>query len=170
VGSEGLSPSAAVVRALNVPMTGHPSGALGRASADVLSGVPLFAGLTKRQLRAVGDRAKIVRFSAGHRVIAEGTDGDAFYVVLEGVARVVRSTSGRAIKRVGPGGFFGELAMIDGRPRSANVIGVSPLVLLRLTRSAFLQVIRKQPDIALRVMEVLASRLRDAEGAPTAHL
>jgi CRP/FNR family cyclic AMP-dependent transcriptional regulator len=154
-----------MIRALKVPLPGHPSGALGRASADILSGIPLFAGLSNRQLRAIGDRAKIVRYSSGYRLIAEGTTGDAAYVVLEGTVRVVRSSTGRAIKRLGPGAILGELALIDGRPRSANVITVSPVALLRLSRPAFLQVVRKQPDIALRVMEVLASRLRDAEGA-----
>jgi CRP/FNR family cyclic AMP-dependent transcriptional regulator len=165
MGSRDVSPAGAVVRAINVPLTGHPSGALGRAGAEILSGVPLFAGLSRRQLRAIGDKAKVVRHSSGYRLIAEGTTGDAAYVVLEGTVRVVRSSTGRAIKRLGPGGIVGELALIDGRPRSANVITVSPVVLLRLSRTAFLQVVRKQPDIALRVMEVLASRLRDAEGA-----
>jgi len=159
-----VRPADAMMRAINVPLPGHPSGALGRASADILSGISLFAGLSNRQLRAIGDKAKIVRHSSGYRIIAEGTTGDAAFVVLEGTVRVVRSSTGRAIKRLGPGGIVGELALIDGRPRSANVISVSPVVLLRLSRTAFLQVVRKQPDIALRVMEVLASRLRDAEG------
>lgn len=154
-----------MLRALKVPLPGHPSGALGRASADILSGIPLFAGLSNRQLRSIGDLAKVVRYSPGYRFVAEGTTGDAAYVVLEGTVRVVRSSTGRALRRIGPGGIVGELALIDGRPRSANVISVSPVVLLRLSRSAFHQVVRKQPDIALRVMEVMAARLRDAEGA-----
>jgi len=160
-----IRPADAMLRAITMPLRGHPSGTLGRASADILSGIPLFAGLSKRQLRAIGDRAKIVRHGPGYRFVAEGTTGDAAYVVLEGTVRVVRSSTGRALRRIGPGGIVGELALIDGRPRSANVISVSPVVLLRLSRTAFHQVVRKQPDIALRVMEVMASRLRDAEGA-----
>jgi CRP/FNR family cyclic AMP-dependent transcriptional regulator len=146
-----------------MPLEGHPSGALGRGGVEVLAAVPLFEGLSQRQLRKVAERTKVLRYGEGRSIIAEGTMGDSFFVVLDGRARVVRGASGRTIHRLGPGDFFGELAMIDGSPRSASVITVTPSVLARLSRTAFLDVVRAEPNIGIRVMEVLVRRLRELE-------
>jgi CRP-like cAMP-binding protein len=153
-------PAGSLVKALNVPL-GRPLGSAGRAGADVLAAVPLFAGLSKRQLRALADRVRIVRYGEGYTIIPEGGRSDAMYVVLEGSVRVVRE-SGRTVGRLGPGELFGELSLLDGRPRSASVISVSPVVCARLSRTAFVDVARAQPDFGIRVMEVLASRLRES--------
>jgi len=158
-----VSGASAVQTALTVPL-GHPSGALGREGVRLLAAIPLFAGLSHRHLRAVGERSKIVRFGAGRTIITEGTRGDAFFVLLEGVARIVSGTAGRTVKRLGPGTFFGELALLDGSPRSASVVAASPVVTARLSRTAFLDLVKTQPEIGIRIMEVLARRIREAEG------
>jgi CRP-like cAMP-binding protein len=84
------------------------------------------------------------------------------FVLLDGTARIVRR--GRTIARVRPGDFFGELSILDGHPRSASVITVSDVVTARLSRASFLHLVRSDPNIALRMMEVLATRLRAKEG------
>lgn len=83
------------------------------------------------------------------------------FVILDGTVRVVRS--GRTVRRLGRGDVFGELALLDGQPRSASVVTDSPVETARLSRSAFLDIVRTDPDIGLRMMEVLASRLRECE-------
>jgi CRP-like cAMP-binding protein len=139
------------------------SGSLGRAGMDVLAAVPLFSEMSKRQLRSVADQAKIVRYAADRTVLGEGLTGaDSLFVLLEGTARIVRG--GRTVRRIGPGEVFGELSLLDGRPRSASVVTDSDVVTARLSRPSFLGLVRSDPNIGLRMMEVLATRLRECEG------
>jgi CRP-like cAMP-binding protein len=84
-------------------------------------------------------------------------------VILDGRARVVRGKAGRLLRRLGPGDHFGEMSLIDGAVRSASVIAESTLDVIRLKRSAFRQVLRREPDVALRLMEGLADRVRNLE-------
>jgi CRP-like cAMP-binding protein len=115
--------------------------------------------MSKRQLRSLAGMVKVVRYGAGRTVLGEGVrGGGSMFVLLDGTARVVRR--GRTIHRLGRGDVFGELALLDGQPRSASVVTDSPIETARLSRSAFLDVVRSDPDIGLRMMEVLASRLR----------
>jgi CRP/FNR family transcriptional regulator, cyclic AMP receptor protein len=142
---------------------GFRSGALGRAGVDVLAAVPLFSEMSKRQLRSVADRAKIVRYGPDRTILAEGGSGvGSMFVLLDGAARIVRG--GRTVRRIGPGDVFGELSILDGRPRSASVVTVSDVVTARLSRPSFLDIVRSDPNIGLRMMEVLAARLRECEG------
>lgn len=83
------------------------------------------------------------------------------FVLLDGTVRVVRR--GRTIRRLGRGEVFGELALLDGEPRSASVVADSLVETARLSRTAFLDLVRSDPDTGLRMMEVLASRLRECE-------
>lgn len=86
------------------------------------------------------------------------------FVLLDGAVRVVRR--GRTIARLGRGDVFGELALLDTGPRSASVVSDDPVETARLSRSAFLDLVRSDPDIGLRMMQVLASRLRACESGP----
>ena len=136
---------------------------LGPAGVRILGAVPLFAGMSKSRLRSLSDRAKVVRYGADRLVLGEGVrGGGSVFVLLEGTARV--EMGGRKIGRLGPGDVFGELALLDGRPRSASVVATSDIVTVRLSRTAFLDLVRSDPDIALRVMEGLATRLRECQG------
>jgi CRP/FNR family cyclic AMP-dependent transcriptional regulator len=129
----------------------------------VLGSVPLFSGLSQRDLKRVGALAEEVWFPPGHHVIDEGKPALAFYVILDGTARVTRGASDRVLRRLGPGDYFGEMSLIDGTPRSASVVAEGTLDVIRLKRSAFRQVLRREPDVALRVMEALAGRVRTLE-------
>jgi len=137
---------------------------LGTAGVQILSAVPLFSGMSKRRLRSLSDRAKVVGYGANRIVLGEGVrGGESVFVLLEGTARV--EVGGRTVSRLGPGNVFGELALLDGRPRSASVVAASDIVTARLSRTAFLDLVRSDPDIALRVMEGLATRLRECQGS-----
>ncbi|MEA2521916.1 MAG: family transcriptional regulator, cyclic receptor protein [Actinomycetota bacterium] len=136
-----------------------------RQSLEALKQVPLFAGLSTRHLRRLSGLADHVRYGAGRTVVQNGSRGTAFFVILDGEAKVMAGYSNRAFARLGPGDFFGELALLDGGPRSASVVATSPLATLRIPRAAFRKMLRSEPDIALKILEELSQRLRRKRSA-----
>jgi CRP/FNR family transcriptional regulator len=129
-----------------------------KTRTDHLAGVPLFAGLNKRQLRAVAEACGSVRFSDGAGVVTEGDSSDALFIIVEGSVEVQRK--GRRVARIGAGEFFGEIALLDPGPRTATVTAASDVIALKLTRKNLLDVLRSDPQIPVRMMEALARRLR----------
>jgi len=134
---------------------------MARGGPEALSDVPLFAGLTKRHLRHIADLSEEERFTEGTKLAEEGQAGDAFYVLLEGEAKVVRG--GRRIAALIPGDFFGEIALIDGGPRTASVIATTPITTLSITRKRFGKMLEEDPNITVAMLEELARRLRNNE-------
>lgn len=134
---------------------------LGRQDAALLKQVPLFAGLSGRDVRSLAGITERVHFGAGRTVVQNGSRGTAFYVILEGEAKVMAGYSGRARAHLGPGDFFGELALIDGRPRTASVIAETSLVTARIARAEFRKMLLRQPGVALKILEELSRRLRE---------
>jgi CRP/FNR family transcriptional regulator, cyclic AMP receptor protein len=131
---------------------------------EALRSAPLFREIPRRHLRSIARVTLSSSHPAGRTIVQEGSEGSAMYVLLEGEARVVRK--GRTVARLGPGDFFGEISLIDGGPRSASVVADSPIRSLKLEGQAFRKVVTEEPALALRVMQVLAARLRDAEKPP----
>jgi CRP-like cAMP-binding protein len=123
-----------------------------------LASVPLFEGLTKRQLKKVAEAAEVVDYMAGHSIVKEGDIGDSFFVVLVGQAKV--SVKGRTVNRSLPGDHFGEISLLDGGPRTASVISETPMTMLMMTRSNFLDVLNDDPQISIALMESLARMIR----------
>ena len=136
---------------------------MGRRGVSLLSTVPLFSTLSRRQLRRVADNAEEVRYAQGRAIVRQGARGDAFFVIAEGEAKVVRGN--RSIGRLGPGDFFGEMALLDGRPRSASVVALTPIVTIRLTRARFNKVVESEPTLARAIMAELAARVRRLESS-----
>jgi CRP/FNR family cyclic AMP-dependent transcriptional regulator len=134
---------------------------LGRGGVALLHGVPLFSQLSHRHLRHLAASAEEVHYGANRTIVRQGTRGDSFFVIAEGSATVRQGT--RAIGKLGPGDFFGEMALLDGRPRSASVIAEEPLVTIRLTRSAFNKALDANPAMARGIMAELAERIRRLE-------
>ena len=134
---------------------------LGRGGVALLREVPLFSQLSHRQLRHLASHAEEVRYGANRAVVRQDTRGDSFFVIAEGNATVRRGT--RAIGKLGPGDFFGEIALLDGRPRSASVVADTPLVTVRLTRAAFNKALDSNPSMARGIMAELAARIRRLE-------
>lgn len=128
--------------------------------------VDLFSGLSGSQVKRLAAAAKEVSHPAGKAVSTEGLGGLAFHYILEGTARV--SKEGRELRTLGPGDYFGEISMIDGRPRSATVTVVEPMTVLAIPHQDFEGVIDKDPEFARQLLKTLCARLREAEARPTA--
>lgn len=126
---------------------------------NVLAEVPLFSGLNARHLKKLAGLGRIRRIHEGARVIRSGEAGDSLYVVLDGEVSIGRK-GGLPPLILGMGSFFGELALIDGGPRTATVVAKTPLVCLTIGRAPFLKLLRGEPAIALAVLEELTARLR----------
>jgi CRP-like cAMP-binding protein len=135
---------------------------LDREWVAVLAQVPLFAGLSKRHLRHVVALARSRRFERGSQIIRKGQAGGAFYVILDGRARV--TVPGRRAVVLHAGESFGELALLDGAPRSADVSAVDDVLVLEIGTASFGKLLRKEPQIPLALLRTLAGRLRSAEG------
>jgi CRP/FNR family cyclic AMP-dependent transcriptional regulator len=132
--------------------------------ATLLAAAPLFADVDAAGMARIADRAVEVEFAADHVIVHQGEIGTGFFVVVSGGARVIRD--GAVIARLGPGEFFGELSVLDGRPRVAQVVADGPTTCLALASWDFEAVVRDEPAVALAVMRELAQRLRDlTEGA-----
>jgi CRP-like cAMP-binding protein len=138
---------------------------LGRGGTTLLKQVPLFANLSAHHLRRLASSCEVVRYPAKRTIVRQDARGDSFFVIAEGDAKVKRGT--RTIGRLGPGDFFGEMALLDGRPRSATVVAETALVTVRLTRAAFTKAIDENPAIARGIMTELAARVRRLEAGPT---
>jgi CRP-like cAMP-binding protein len=124
----------------------------------VLGYVPLFRGLTKRQLKHLASLCDVAEYMAGAAIVKEGTPGDAFYVVLKGQAKITANK--RFIRRIVPGDHFGEIAAIDGGDRSATVTSETPMTLAVMTRVSLLKALREDPDLAYHLMTELARMFR----------
>jgi CRP/FNR family cyclic AMP-dependent transcriptional regulator len=129
--------------------------------ADILKKVPLFGGLSQRHLNLVAREADEVEEQAGTVLTREGGLGREFLLILEGGARVERE--GKAIARLGPGDFFGEMSLIDGMPRSATVIADCPTVLLVIEARSFRKLLDAVPGLQRKILITLCARLRAAD-------
>jgi CRP-like cAMP-binding protein len=127
--------------------------------AELLAAAPLFAGVDADGLASLGERVVEVELQRGHVIARQGEVGTGFFVVATGSVRVIRD--GESIATIGPGGFFGELSVLDGLPRTAQVVAAEPTVCLGLASWEFEAVVREQPAVALSVMRGLAMRLRE---------
>ncbi len=128
-----------------------------------LKGVPLFARLGSGELEGLVKTAKRQTFRAGETIVREGEEGVAFYLILNGQVEVRRG--GTALARLGAGQFFGEMALLTNFPRSADVVALEDTECLLLTRWDLRALIQTHPDVALKLLEELARRLRDTDRA-----
>jgi len=137
----------------------HP-GPLPRDPIAALQRVDLFAGMDRRQTEQVRRLLKERRFARGETVIMEGSGGAAFCIIDSGEAIV--STKGAEVARLGPGDHFGEVALIDGGPRTATVTAATDLVCYGLTFWEFRPLVERSGTIGWKLLEALAKRLRAA--------
>jgi len=129
--------------------------------APILAEVPLFGGLPKRHLKKVADLAELRWYGDGRTLTRTGAPGDAFFAILEGRARV-RTPSGHT-RTLEAKECFGELALIDGAPRSATVVSSGGVSAARIQRAAFLRLLREEPGIAAGLARGLVATVRDLE-------
>jgi CRP-like cAMP-binding protein len=129
---------------------------------ETLGTVGLFAKCTKRELGTVARHVEQADLADGVEMIVQGGAGDALFVILEGEAVVERD--GAVVGHAGAGDYFGELALLDGEPRSATVRADGPITVAVLGVRMFRTLLREFPDIAEQLLAGLAGELRSSRG------
>lgn len=130
-----------------------------------LGKVQLFQGLTKRQMETLAKTFVERKYSAGQSIVTQGKGGEGFFVITSGKAEIVRERSDGekvVVNQVGPGDFFGELALLDDGVRTATVTAQEDTVCLVLTSWDFISVLREDADMGVAILKELARRFRVA--------
>jgi CRP-like cAMP-binding protein len=123
-----------------------------------LAMVPMFSECSRKELAIIARAAKQVNHRAGAVIAREGERGIGLFLILEGTCSV--SIGGRTKGTLGPSDFFGEIALLDGGPRTATVAAETDVRLLGLTEWTFRGLLAEHPTIALKTLESVAGRLR----------
>ena len=126
---------------------------------EELRKVPLFANCNDKQLQFIATQVEVLEFEKGTVLCREGETGGEFFIVLSGEAEIRKGS--KILNRLGKGEFFGEIALVDRGPRTATVTVSAPMRCLVLGPGQFANVLRQDADIAVSVLYVLGSRLRD---------
>jgi CRP/FNR family cyclic AMP-dependent transcriptional regulator len=124
---------------------------------DLIRKVPLFSRLSKTELRDLAMLADEIDLRDGKEMTRQGAAGREFFVLLEGTADVRKN--GRKINTLGPGDFFGEIALVSREPRTATVTATSPVRTLVITDRSFRRLLDESPQVKTKVMEAMAQRL-----------
>ena len=125
---------------------------------SLLGSCPLFVGVTGDDLAAIAGQSIEVDFPADQVIARQGEIGSGFFLIVDGGVRVVRD--GEELARLGPGDFFGELSVIDGLPRVAQVVATADTRCLALATWEFERLILDHPTIGLAILRGLSARLR----------
>ena len=127
------------------------------AKTELLREVPLFARCSKRELAEVASLADEIDLREGKELTRQGERGREFFVLIEGEAEVRQD--GKRVRKLGPGDFFGEIALVSRIPRTATVVATTPVRALVVTDRAFRTLLEHSPQIQLKVLEALAERV-----------
>jgi CRP/FNR family transcriptional regulator, cyclic AMP receptor protein len=134
---------------------------MARPSAETIAKVPLFSDLEGRELERIADSFKERRYGAGDTIASEGKSGAGFFVIAEGTASVTVGGEKRAT--LGPGDYFGEIALIDEGARTASLTAESDMVCYGMTFWEFRPIVESDARIAWKLLQALARKLRAAE-------
>jgi CRP/FNR family transcriptional regulator, cyclic AMP receptor protein len=126
----------------------------------MLAGVPIFEGLSKKELSQIAGAAKQISHRQGSVLAKEGQSGVGFFMILDGTAGV--KVGDRSRGKLGPGDFFGEISLLDGGPRTATVTAESEVTTLGLTPWDFKRLVESNSIIATKMLKVMAQRLRSS--------
>lgn len=132
-------------------------------SAEDLSRSPLLSGLTDEAREVLAERLEIEEFDAGRRLVTEGRVGYSFYLIDEGTVSVEHD--GRSVRRLGPGDYFGEIAILGEGRRTATVTAVEPVVAWTMFGTHFRSLQAERPDVAAALEEAMGERLAHDSGA-----
>jgi signal transduction histidine kinase len=134
----------------------------GKSSTVTLETIPLFRALSRAELQALRLITQERVFAAGQEIFHEGAPGDGVYFVKSGLVEIsVGSGAGRVFSRLGPGEIFGEMAIIEHRPRSATALAAQPTEVYFLPRGEMLVFIERSPGVAFGLLQKISHRLRD---------
>ncbi len=128
---------------------------------EQLAQVPLFEGLSKKQLRRISSLMTRIDRPAGQILTTEGQRGYEFFIVLEGEVEVRQGDRVIATRR--PGDYVGEIALLDKRPRTATVVATTPVSVEVLSRREFVSLLAEVPQLSEQIMATMARRLADIE-------
>ena len=129
---------------------------------ESLRRVPLLAGLDRKELELLAKLAKEQRYEPGATIVKSGASGHGLYIIKEGNVSVVRD--GQKVASMGPGQFFGEISVLDGGPRTADVVaGADGLETFALTKWTFEDLLKDHPEVAVSMLRVMTARLRRCE-------
>jgi CRP-like cAMP-binding protein len=128
--------------------------------AAALRTVPFFEGLTPEDLDRLARIGRKRRFAAGESIVVEGQIGGGLFIILSGSATL---HAGGKTHTLGPGQFFGEMALLAGKPRSATVTAAEPVEAMTLETMYFRPFLIKNPSVAVTILEVVADRLREVQ-------
>lgn len=123
-----------------------------------LADVPLFSSCSNRELQKIARAADEITVDEGREIVTQGATGHEAFIIIDGTARVVRND--QEIATMGPGDYFGELALLDGGPRTASVVATSPMTLLVLGQREFAGLIDEVPGLAHKILTSLAQVVR----------
>jgi CRP/FNR family transcriptional regulator, cyclic AMP receptor protein len=126
--------------------------------ADALASCPFFAGLTRGERLELAKVTEDMEVDEGKTLTREGLSGSEFFVIVEGEASVAKD--GQEIRTLGPGDFFGEIALLKDTPRTATVTALTPLRFFVLTRQAFRSLLAHQPGLEQKVLAALEERVQ----------
>src|SRR3954469_19467769 len=129
----------------------------GDQKTELIRKVPLFARCSRAELKEIAKLADEIDLSEGNERTREGAPGREFFVLLEGTADVKKNS--RKVNTLGPGDFFGEIALVSREPRTATVIATSPVRALVITDRSFRRLLDDSPQVQTKVMEAMAERL-----------
>ena len=132
--------------------------AVATPSIDVLQRVPLFAGLERKELESIAASMRERTFPAGDTVTQEGAGGAGFFVVENGEAEV--TVHGEPRGSIGPGDYFGEIALLTGSNRTATIVAKSDLHCYGMTPWDFRPLVESNPGIAWKLLQSMAEKLR----------
>jgi CRP/FNR family transcriptional regulator, cyclic AMP receptor protein len=131
----------------------------------LLAGVPIFSECSRKELEAIARAGKEVTHREGSVLAREGESGLGFFLIVDGKANV--DVGGQQLRSMGPGDFFGEISLIDGGPRTATVRAETPVTTLGITQWVFKRLIEQNPQIASKMLKIMAGRLRTSAKEPT---
>ncbi len=136
------------------------------SDADRLSDIWLFSGVSKQNLEKLAPFAFNRTYAPGDVIIEEGRTGNGVYMITSGKVEVVKgmgTDNPQTVATLGQGEVFGEMALLDDSPRSASVRAVETTTCMGIDRWLFLAQLRKEPEVAIAMIQVMARRLRETD-------
>jgi CRP/FNR family cyclic AMP-dependent transcriptional regulator len=125
---------------------------------EMLQKAPLWSGLTEKELKVIARSFKELKYESGDVIVRKGEAGVGFYLIAEGTVEV--RADGQVLSKLGPGQFFGEMSILDGQPRSADVVALEPSRCLALTSWSFKSIVSDHPKMALKLLQESVRRLQ----------
>src|SRR6266404_8430093 len=137
---------------------------------DLIAKIDFFSGLDEKILNKISDACIVRQFTRNETIVRQGEMGLGLYIIAKGHVKVDRDQGGvrTQVAELGAEQFFGEMSLLDNKPRSATVTGIEDTECLLLTRDSFVRLMNKFPEIPIRMARVLADRLRVANEKLTA--